>query len=175
MELTGNRAKSKKLLKGGVALSIVFHVLYVVATVIYTIILLIVGLFAAVIAAIIGAAAGSGGDVTSPDIAPGYIVAMFVLLGLAVLSIVGIVFSIISLNLIQKGETKKALKVAGIFAIISGVFSILIPLELIGGIIALKAKVDEIEEEKENDADVKPEVFEEKQPEIIDAEISKPE
>ena len=159
MELTGNRNKARKLLKSGLIVSILMHVVYTVALGIYLIVMLFAGVIAAVVAAIIGASTGSGGDVESPAISIGYIIPIYILLALMVLSFIGIIFAAVALRQINNTTTKKGLIVAGVLAIISGIPSIIIPLELIGGINALKSKADEIIDSPSDG------------PEIIDAEV----
>ena len=171
MEFTGKRNKARNFLKGGLIVTIIMHIVYGIASGIYLIVLLVVGLFTAVVAAIIGAATGSGGDVSTVDIAPGYIVFLFILLALVILSFVGIILSAIALGFIRNATTSKKLKVAGILAIIASIPTIIIPLELLGGINALGSKVEEAINEGEVVPEVEPQKEEVKAEDIIDADV----
>ena len=138
--MTPRRNKARKLLKGGVIISILLHIAYTLAFLIVGFIYGIAYIFAVVAGATISGIAGAEYDSSSVDFGPGPKIAITLLFVFAILSFIGLIISIVNINLINKTSKKGGLIACGILGIIAGIPTFIIPLELIGGIIALTLK-----------------------------------
>jgi len=146
--MTKKRDSSRKLIKGGVVVSIIFTILYeVLFPVILMLILLVVGMTTGIFEAIATAMAESAGGEVAPSevdlsfMVP-YVIAMIALL---VYSFVAMIMNIVSVVLINHGKKKGALVAAGILSIVGSLPFIFIPLSLIGGIKALTLKQKDVD------------------------------
>lgn len=149
--------KRHKLAKTFLTLGLVLAILSLVTFAVISIVSILLGLIVGVIAlgfivAIIGIIIGIfGGSASSEPIqfGPefGKIIAPFAIVSLvffilAIVALVGLVLVIIALVMFNKAQNKKKGLVAGILAIVGGLPSILLPFEIVGGILALTLSDD---------------------------------
>jgi len=146
--MTKKRDSARKMIKGGVIVSIIFTILYeIVFPIVLVLIMLVVGMTTGIFEAIAAAMAEAGGaesvetEIDFSFMIP-YVIAMIISLAY---SFVAMILNIVSVALINHGKKKGALVVAGIFSIIGSIPFIFIPLSLIGGIKALTLKQEDVD------------------------------
>lgn len=141
MENTVNVKKkntSRLMLILGLICSILWSVASFVMFLISIVIVVLTSIFAAIIVAIFsGGKSSEATNQTMAEIAAKYGWTIPVSLALFILAFIGFILAIVALILFCTAKSKKKGRVSGIIAIISGVTLIVLPFELIGGILAL--------------------------------------
>lgn len=146
--MTKKRDSARKLIKGGVIVSVIFTILFeILFPVILLLIMLVVGMTTGIFEAIAAAMAEAGGaepvetEIDFSFMIP-YVIAMIVSLSY---SFVAMILNIVSVALINHANKKGALVACGILSIIGSIPFIFIPLSLIGGIKALTLKNEDLD------------------------------
>ena len=138
------KKKARGLLIAGLIISVLWQLLTAFATFAGIVIVVFAEILVKVLAALIGALASGGNSSASSSAANNasafsslwWIIPLTLFLALSAFVIM--VLAIVALVLFNTAKTKKKGIIAGILAIVSGAGIIFIPLELIGGIMALQ-------------------------------------
>ena len=147
--MSPSRNSARKLLKVGVVMCILLNVLYTLSFLVIGFIFGIAYIFAVVAGATVNGMAGNENFDASEVKMPEWLNVVVPGLGLLILfSFIAIVLSIVAIVLINKANTKGGLMAAGILGIIAGIPTIIIPLELIGGIKAIALKDSDVTPEE---------------------------
>ena len=133
---------AKGLLVGGFILSIIYQIITVLLFIASFVVIVVIQVFAMALVAVFAGIASGGSESTTAnavsdvDLFQQYWWVLLITGFLMVIAFFVMVFALVALILFSTAKSKKKGIVAGVFGILSGVGMLLIPIELIGGIMS---------------------------------------